>query len=308
MTDQGKAAGVSGVVARGTSGATGDSGESVNDSVEAATNQAEAPKEVFAELVQTVAHLRQQCPWDKEQTHSSLRKHLLEEVYETLEAIDQISEAHAVGTAGETALASKNLCDELGDLLYQVFFHSLLAQERGEFDVSDVMSTINAKLIRRHPHVFGDLEVSSQEELAPHWEAIKKTETDRVSVMDGIPSALPALLYASKLQRKATSLGAKPPEETATLRDAMAAIRQSQAEQSSRHLEVPETEQEIGEVAVGQMLFQIVRLAAQQGIDCEAALRQEAHNFRGRYQELESTGADISSVASQSYIWEGKNL
>jgi len=272
------------------------SAEAAQKSAEAALKSAQAaqtlepaaqtPEQVFDEFTQTVAHLRQECPWDKEQTHGSLRKHLLEEAYETLEAIDQIEQAQRHGTTEQAAQAGKNLCDELGDLLYQVFFHSLLAQERGDFDISDVIAGINAKLIRRHPHVFGDLEVTSQEELAPHWEAIKKTESDRVSVMDGIPSALPALLYASKVQRKAASLGARPPNAQPALAD--------------------QNSQDLTAAALGQRLFEIVRQAANQGIDAEAALREAAQSFSHRFQELEIAGADVSDQQHQSYIWQGK--
>ena len=272
------------------------------------TSSPEASLEVFAEFIGTVAHLRQECPWDKEQTHSSLRKHLLEEAYETLEAIDDLAAALADAASSsqpadaansntgqvntEQAVASQNLRDELGDLLYQVFFHSLLAQERGEFDVADVVVAINAKLIRRHPHVFGDLEVSSQEELAPHWEAIKQAESNRKSVMDGIPKALPALLYASKLQRKAASQGAKAPEVPV-------APAESPVGQALQEAELTES-------SVGELLFEIVRLATQRGIDCEAALRQSAQEFKSRFQKLESSGDDVAQPAARGYIWQGK--
>ena len=268
------------------------------------TNSPEASLAVFAEFISTVEHLRQECPWDKEQTHSSLRKHLLEEAYETLEAIDDLAGNLAEAASREAqAAASQNLRDELGDLLYQVFFHSLLAQERGEFDVADVVAAINAKLIRRHPHVFGDLEVSSQEELAPHWEAIKQAESNRESVMDGIPKALPALLYASKLQRKAASQGAKAPDAP----NASAAAAESEggapaASPASQALQ----EAELTESSVGELLFEIVRLATQRGIDCEAALRQSAQEFKSRFQKLESSGDDVAQPAARGYIWQGK--
>lgn len=248
---------------------------------------ADAPQEIFSDFVETVAHLRQHCPWDKKQTHASLRKHLLEEAYETLEAIDQVTQAESDGTAQELTAASRNLCDELGDLLYQVFFHSLLASERDDFDVSDVLCAINEKLVRRHPHVFGDLEVASEEELAPHWEAIKQSETARDSVMDGIPEALPALLFASKLQRKAISQGAKPVEVAGGAGGADSDELPSMDEQT-----------------VGALLFGIVHLATQQGVDCEAALRQAAKNFRSRFQELESQAADVSQPDAVAYIWD----
>ena len=269
----------------------------------------------FESFADVVALLRQECPWDKKQTHASLRKHLLEETYETLEAIDRLSEVLDEGSAGQGSdgggenseqgsaqnseknalqlAAAKSLCDELGDLLYQVFFHSLLASERDDFDVYDVVASIQAKLVRRHPHVFGDLEVESEEDLAPHWEAIKKSEGKRESVMDGIPSELPALLYASKVQRKAASLGAKPPPESAD----------SSAEPSDDPIDnqVP-----IDDQTIGRQLFAITQLAAQQGIDCEAALRSAAQGFKDRFRQLEEQGEDLAAEKSRDYLWKSE--
>ena len=283
----------------------------------------------FESFAEVVALLRRECPWDKKQTHSSLRKHLLEETYETLEAIDRLSEVLDEGSAGQGSdgggenseqgsaqnseqgsaqnsdknarqlAAAKSLCDELGDLLYQVFFHSLLASERDDFDVYDVVASIQAKLIRRHPHVFGDLEVESEEDLAPHWEAIKKSEGKRESVMDGIPSELPALLYASKVQRKAASLGAKPPSESAD----------SSAEPSDDPIDnqVPIDDQKpLDDKTIGQMLFAITQLAAQQGIDSEAALRSASQGFKDRFRQLEEQGKDLAAEESRDYLWRGE--
>ena len=265
----------------------------------------------FESFADVVALLRRECPWDKKQTHASLRKHLLEETYETLEAIDRLSETLDEGGAGDgedseqsspknrkkgseknaqQLAAAKSLCDELGDLLYQVFFHSLLASERDDFDVYDVVASIQAKLIRRHPHVFGDLEVDSEEDLAPHWEAIKKSEGKRESVMDGIPSELPALLYASKVQRKAASLGAKPPKKSAA---APAPI---------------DDQTLLDDQTVGRQLFVIAQLAAQQGIDSEAALRSAAQGFKDRFRKLEEQGEDLAAEESRVFLWEEQEL
>ena len=263
----------------------------------------------FESFADVVALLRRECPWDKKQTHASLRKHLLEETYETLEAIDRLSETLDEDSAdGENSkqgsaqnseknaqqlAAAKSLCDELGDLLYQVFFHSLLASERDDFDVYDVVASIQAKLVRRHPHVFGDLEVESEEDLAPHWEAIKKSEGKRESVMDGIPSELPALLYASKVQRKAASLGAKPPSESTD----------SSAEPSDAPID---DQMPIDDQTIGRQLFAITQLAAQQGIDSEAALRSAARSFKDRFRQLEEQGADLAAEESRDYLWKGE--
>jgi tetrapyrrole methylase family protein/MazG family protein len=150
----------------------------------------------FAEVVR---RLRAECPWDRQQTHQSLRHHLLEEAYEVLEALD-----HLDVEAGEGFDA---LEEELGDLLFQVFLHATLAAEEGRFTLEDVVRGISDKLVGRHPHVFGDVTVDSADEVAERWERLKKAEKGRASVMDGIPATLPALAYALKVQRKAASQG-----------------------------------------------------------------------------------------------------
>jgi tetrapyrrole methylase family protein / MazG family protein len=150
----------------------------------------------FAEVVR---RLRVECPWDRQQTHQSLRHHLLEEAYEVLEALD-----HLDVEAGEGFDA---LEEELGDLLFQVFLHATLATEEGRFTLEDVVRGISDKLVGRHPHVFGDATVDSADEVAERWERLKKAEKGRASVMDGIPATLPALAYAVKVQRKAASQG-----------------------------------------------------------------------------------------------------
>ncbi len=150
----------------------------------------------FAEVVR---RLRAECPWDREQTHHSLRRHLLEEAYEVLEAIDHLDV--------EAGHGFDDLEEELGDLLFQVVFHSALAAEEGRFTLADVARGVSTKLIGRHPHVFAGVEVRDADEVAARWEQLKKAEKGRASVMDGIPEALPALLYASKVQKKAASQG-----------------------------------------------------------------------------------------------------
>jgi tetrapyrrole methylase family protein/MazG family protein len=152
-----------------------------------------------ARFAGVVRRLRADCPWDREQTHHSLRRHLLEESYEVLEAID--------GLDVEAGTGFDHLEEELGDLLFQVVFHATLAAEEGHFTLADVARGIADKLVGRHPHVFGDAEVASVEELAAGWEQLKKAEKGRASVMDGIPAALPALVYATKVQKKAAGEG-----------------------------------------------------------------------------------------------------
>ena len=165
----------------------------------------------FADLA---GELRRRCPWDQEQTHQSLRGHLLEETYEVLEALDAVD--------ADSLSGYKELEEELGDLLYQIVFHSVLAAEAGQFTLADVARGIHDKLKSRHPHVFGP---SDSDRAAPgdasqvlvNWEAIKREQKGRSSVMDGIPPGLPALLFADKVIHKARSVGLVPDVDTATV-------------------------------------------------------------------------------------------
>jgi MazG family protein len=156
------------------------------------------PGERLLELVAVMDRLRRECPWDREQTHRSLAKYLLEETYETLEAIENGDLTH--------------LREELGDLLLQVYFHARIAEEAGDagFTVDDVAGDIVAKLVRRHPHVFAELEVADADEVGRNWETIKSTEKGRTSVLDGIPQAMPALALADKTVAKAVNAGVTP--------------------------------------------------------------------------------------------------
>lgn len=158
----------------------------------------------FDELVRV---LRERCPWDREQTHASLRRHLLSEAHELLEALD----ARAAHPDSEPVAAADDLLEEeLGDLLFQVGFHSRLAAERGAFTLADVARRIHDKLVARHPHVFGDVEAADSSEVMANWEAIKRAEKNRASAMDGLPASLPALLLALAVQKRAASAGFDP--------------------------------------------------------------------------------------------------
>ena len=169
---------------------------------------------VAAELVRfdrVARTLRERCPWDREQTHASLRRHLLEEAYETLEAIDGRSARDDSEPDGQL---DEHLMEELGDLLYQVWFHARLAAERGAFTMGDVARGVREKLVSRHPHVFGDAVADDASTARSNWEMEKKREKGRSSVMDGIPPTLPALLRAVKILRRADSAGlAVKPED-----------------------------------------------------------------------------------------------
>jgi tetrapyrrole methylase family protein/MazG family protein len=159
-----------------------------------------------AAFAEVVARLRAECPWDAEQTHRTLARHLLEETYEVLEALGPVGD----GGPDTDPQAYAHLEEELGDLLFQVVFHATLASEAGAFDLSDVARVIREKLVHRHPHVFADVEVADADEVVANWEAIKKAEKGRASIFDGMPADLPALLYALKVVKKAASLGISP--------------------------------------------------------------------------------------------------
>jgi tetrapyrrole methylase family protein/MazG family protein len=229
----------------------------------------------FAELVRT---LRARCPWDREQTHQTLTRHLLEETYEVLDAIEGVSgelSDGAGGGAGEAAAeAYEHLEEELGDLLFQVVFHATLAAEEGQFTLADVARRVHDKLVGRHPHVFGDVQAETAGAVMRNWEHIKQAEKGAASLMDGIPGHLPSLLYAHKVQRKAASVGI---EAGAGGGDLAAALARAQAEP--------------GHAQLGELLFEVVNLARSAGIDPEAALRATTVAFRERFKALEALAA-----------------
>lgn len=241
----------------------------------------------FADFEVLVARLRTDCPWDAEQTHDSLRRYLLEESYETLEAID--------GVDVETGEGYEHLVEELGDLLYQIFFHAVLATEHGGFSAADVATGIHTKLYTRHPHVFGDVEVTGTDEVISNWESIKKAEKGRSSVMEGIPEALPALLYALKVQKKAASQGFGLVDLDAALSDVDDELAEFRAEPS-----VDEA---------GDLLFAAVQVTRQLGCDPEMTLRDASRRFRDRFMFMEAdcerTGVsfDELSDADQRALW-----
>lgn len=224
----------------------------------------------LARFVELVSILRVECPWDAEQTHASLRRHLLEESYEVLEAIDGIDEPTGAGY--------EHLEEELGDLLFQVLFHARLAAEAGRFTLADVAAHGDAKLRGRHPHVFGDLEVSGADDVVRNWEQIKKSEKGRESVFDGVPDAIPALLFALKVQKKAATLEPSTIDADAmptvlALDDALEAFRRSPDDAST-----------------GELLLAIVDLARVAGIDPETALRARAVDYRNAARDAELKG------------------
>jgi len=240
--------------------------------------------DLFEALVALQAYLRSPrgCPWDRKQTHESLRTYLLEETYEVLEALE----------AGE----DRKLADELGDLLLQVVFHAQLAAEAGRFDIRDVIGRIHTKLVRRHPHVFGNVRAKTAGQVLKNWEQLKLDERRKQdspdpadtrsqhSILDGIPKTLPALLEAYQLTRRASRVGfdwdeiegllEKLKEETAELRVTLAQADRARLEEE-----------------VGDLLFVAVNVARFLGADPEIALKKANRKFQARFKTMEQRAA-----------------
>ena len=234
----------------------------------------------FAELVR---ELRARCPWDARQTHTSLSRHLLEETYELLEAIQGLDRPGGY----------EHLEEELGDVLFQVAFHANLASEAGEFDLSDVARTIHDKLVDRHPHVFGP-----PGEPVPNWEEAKKAEKGRSSLLEGIPSTLPSLLYAYKMQSRASSVGFD-------WKDAPGAWVKVVEEMGELEVAVeagPPGSDAVGE-ELGDLLFSIVNVARHLGVDPEMSLRAASDKFKGRFVAMEAL-ASARGVTINDELWD----
>lgn len=235
---------------------------------------------VFEDLVALQARLRAPggCPWDREQTHDTLKTHLIEEAYEVLDALHQGN--------------PKELTEELGDLLLQVLFHADIAREAGQFDISDVILGIHDKLVRRHPHVFGNVKADTSQQVLKNWAQLKAKEKQDAapakqlppSVLEDIPRSLPALLEAHQLTRKAAQVGFdweniegildKLREEISELRAAL-----TMADRAHREEEV------------GDLLFVVVNLARFLGFDPEVALKHSNEKFKSRFQDMEADAA-----------------
>ena len=247
----------------------------------------------FQSLIDIVARLRGPggCPWDVEQTHESLKRNLLEECYETLEAID----------SGQPL----ELAEELGDILVQVAFHADIARSAGDFDIADVLTAINRKLIRRHPHVFGDGNASDARQVERNWEQLKAEERRQAgkpepSAMDSMPAALPALTAAQLIQDRAARFGFDWDDAGGVLDKLVEEIGEFRAAATPE-----ERADEFGDV-----LFAIVNLARWSGIHAEDALRQANTKFRNRYREMErlatERGLDFTALPldDKEALWQ----
>ena len=242
----------------------------------------------FTTLVDIIARLRAPdgCPWDKQQTHASLRKNLLEECYEVLETLDE-------GNSGK-------LCDELGDLLMQVVLHTQIATEAGEFELGDVVKSITTKLIHRHPHIFGSKKVKDAEEVALNWEELKQEERGGTSMLASAPKQMPALGYSQEIQHRVAQVGfdwedidgviEKLTEEISELKRADSQERKAQE--------------------FGDLLFTLANIARRLGIDLEAALRETNQRFYRRFTYMEEVcrqrGLNFGELSfdEQNFLWE----
>src|SRR6266498_957532 len=243
--------------------------------VEAVYPLGEPKGSALLDLVATETRLRGPggCPWDAEQTHASLARHLVEEVYEVLDAIEE----EGAGPAGPD-----HLREELGDLLLQVVFHSQIAEDAGQFDVDGVARAITEKLVRRHPHVFGDVQVGSAGEVLRNWEAIKREQEGRTDPLAGIPSALPALQLAAKLQKRVADAGFAWPDRDRPAAKVGEALEEVIEAEGAERLER----------GMGDLLFAVVALARERGVEPEAALRRAARRFRAGYEAAQDPDDD----------------
>ena len=234
------------------------------------------------ELIAVIAKLRAPdgCPWDREQTHQSLRPNMLEEAYEAVDAIDENSMMH--------------LKEELGDVLLQVLLHSQIASERNDFNIEDVAKELKDKLIHRHPHVFGDAKVKNSEDVKKNWDILKAEEkTERKSVMDGLSKSMPALMSAQKISKRAIKVGFEWPNEESLydcLYSEIDEFKQAENEHDKNHME-----EEFGDI-----LFAAVNLARWNKIDAEQALLKANKKFEKRFRKME----ELATKPLEEYSFE----
>ncbi len=230
------------------------------------------------ELQQLTERLRRDCPWDREQTARTIVPHTVEEAYEVADA----------ALAGDDA----KLLDELGDLLFQAFFLSLLLQEKGRGDLEEVARQVHAKLVRRHPHVFGDVEARTAARVRENWDRLKVEQEEREGIFHHVAETLPALLYARKVQRRAQAVGFEYPDAAGALTDLEAELAELKAELAGRPDPAPETPPDERQAAeLGDLLFACVNLSRRLNVDPELELRRATDRFVARVEEAERLAA-----------------
>ncbi len=244
----------------------------------------------FHQLART---LREQCPWDQEQTHESLVRYLLEETYEVVDALAALDP--------DDPDTDDALVEELGDLLYQIEFHATIAEQEGRFTMADVARGVHDKLVRRHPHVFGDVVADDTATVLSNWDAIKRAEKQRTSVFDGVPSSLPSLGYADAVQRKAAKLGFDWPDVDGALpkiAEEADEVRAAMGDPAKLHEEL------------GDLLFAVVNVARHLKVEPESALRAATNKFRTRFEQVEALaverGIDLhtAGLAALDELWD----
>ncbi|HEY0072934.1 MAG TPA: nucleoside triphosphate pyrophosphohydrolase [Abditibacteriaceae bacterium] len=260
------------------------------------------PAQAFERLAQIIARLRAPdgCPWDREQTHITLRTHLLEEACETMDAIDGGDDAH--------------LCEELGDLLMQPVLHAQIAEEESRFDIVDVIEGISDKLVRRHPHVFGEVIVADSGEVLTNWEAIKKAEKEQkgqseASILSGVPNTLPSLMQALEVSKKAVKVGFEWPDMAGVMAKLHEEIAELEEEIALSNSKDEAARQRITE-ELGDVLFTVVNIARWHKINPELALRDTVTRFRGRFEKMEESAhkldLQLQELTPQQWdeLWE----
>lgn len=278
-----------------------ETGSSSLASITRDTSTLSDAREEMQSLVETIWRLRQPdgCPWDRKQTHESIGKNMIEEAYEALDCIEAGDEAH--------------LREELGDVLMQVVLHAQIAADAGAFTMADVARDINDKLIRRHPHVFGERSADSADEVLAIWDSVKLAEKGAKDadaaeagerpegLLEGVPRSLPALMEAQKVSRKAASAGF----EWETVTDVWDKVAEERAEFEA---EAPGTADR--ELEFGDLLFALVNVARKEGIDAESALRASTAKFRERWVAMENAayegGAALESLTTEQLnsLWD----
>ncbi len=252
---------------------------------------------VGAELVrfhQLARTLREQCPWDQEQSHQSLVRYLLEETYEVVDALQALDP--------DDPSTDDDLIEELGDLLYQIEFHATIAEQEGRFTMADVARGVHDKLVRRHPHVFGDVVAENTATVLSNWDAIKQEEKQRTSIFEGVPHSLPALSYADAVQHKAAKVGFDWPD----VDGAWPKVAEESAEVQAA---VADGDEAAVHDELGDLLFAVVNVARHLGIEPESALRAATLKFRGRFERVETLARErdiklkTAGLAALDALW-----
>jgi tetrapyrrole methylase family protein/MazG family protein len=246
----------------------------------------------FPDLVALMAKLRGRngCPWDLKQTPESLKPFLIEECYEVIDALDEGS--------------SEKIKEELGDLLFQIIFHARIAEEEGKFTISDVIAGINDKMVRRHPHIFGNTQVSSDEEVIENWEKIKKKEkgyAERKSILEGVPRHLPSLLRAHSLQERVARVGF----DWSSVEEALPKLEEEMAEfkESLKKEDTAGIEEELGDI-----FFMLVNISRFLGVNPENALRKTISKFIQRFRYIEERAATAGKSLGEMTLEEMETL